>query len=99
MRILHTMLRVDVCNAPLIFIPMCWACGCCARRQSAIPVHAGVSGIWQHPGHAEIKLTYNYGDQYEMGTAYGHLAITVPDAAPWRASAKQAASFCAKPGL
>jgi lactoylglutathione lyase len=30
---------------------------------------------------AEIELTYNYGvDSYEMGTAYGHIAIQVPDA-------------------
>ncbi len=32
-------------------------------------------------GQAEIELTYNYGvDAYEMGTAYGHIAIAVPDA-------------------
>ena len=32
-------------------------------------------------GQAEIELTYNYGaDSYEMGTAYGHIAIQVPDA-------------------
>jgi lactoylglutathione lyase len=31
--------------------------------------------------HAEIELTYNYGvDSYELGTAFGHLAIEVPDA-------------------
>ena len=28
-----------------------------------------------------LELTYNYGvDKYEMGTAYGHIAIEVPDA-------------------
>ena len=33
-------------------------------------------------GHAEIELTYNYGvDQYEMGGAYGHIAIGVDDVA------------------
>ncbi|MEN9759320.1 MAG: lactoylglutathione lyase [Pseudomonadota bacterium] len=33
-------------------------------------------------GHAEIELTYNYGvATYEMGSAYGHIAIAVPDAA------------------
>jgi lactoylglutathione lyase len=31
---------------------------------------------------AVLELTYNYGvDRYEMGTAYGHIAIAVPDAA------------------
>ena len=38
-------------------------------------------GYGRNPDHAEIELTYNYGvDQYEMGTAYGHIAIGVPDA-------------------
>jgi lactoylglutathione lyase len=33
-------------------------------------------------GGAEIELTYNYGvDKYEQGTAFGHLAIGVPDVA------------------
>ena len=32
-------------------------------------------------GQAEIELTYNYGvHNYELGTAYGHIAIGVPDA-------------------
>jgi len=32
-------------------------------------------------GQAEIELTYNYGvSSYEMGGAYGHIAIAVPDA-------------------
>jgi lactoylglutathione lyase len=30
---------------------------------------------------AVLELTYNYGvDRYELGTAYGHVAIAVPDA-------------------
>lgn len=32
-------------------------------------------------GQSEIELTYNYGvDHYEIGTAFGHIAIRVPDA-------------------
>jgi len=32
-------------------------------------------------GHAEIELTYNHGvSSYDLGTAYGHIAIGVPDA-------------------
>lgn len=32
-------------------------------------------------GQAEIELTYNHGvNSYELGTAYGHIAIGVPDA-------------------
>ena len=31
-------------------------------------------------GQGEIELTYNYGvDSYEIGTAFGHLAIAMPD--------------------
>ena len=34
-----------------------------------------------NPGQAEIELTYNWGQtEYELGTAYGHIAIGVPDA-------------------
>jgi len=39
-------------------------------------------GRGNEDGHAEIELTYNYGvSDYEMGSAYGHIAIAVPDAA------------------
>ena len=32
-------------------------------------------------GQSEIELTYNYGvESYQMGDAYGHIAIDVPDA-------------------
>lgn len=38
-------------------------------------------GYGGNPEHAELELTYNYGvERYEMGTAYGHIAIGVPDA-------------------
>jgi lactoylglutathione lyase len=37
-------------------------------------------GYGSNPDHAEIELTYNYGvEQYEMGTAFGHVALGVPD--------------------
>jgi lactoylglutathione lyase len=38
-------------------------------------------GYGTNPEHAELELTYNHGvDHYELGTAYGHIAIAVPDA-------------------
>ena len=38
-------------------------------------------GYGSNPEHAELELTYNHGvEKYEMGTAYGHIAISVPDA-------------------
>jgi lactoylglutathione lyase len=37
-------------------------------------------GYGKNPDHAEIELTYNHGvDHYELGTAYGHIALGVPD--------------------
>ena len=37
-------------------------------------------GYGGNPDQAEIELTYNYGvEQYEMGTAFGHIALGVPD--------------------
>ena len=34
-----------------------------------------------NPGQAEIELTYNWGvESYDIGTAYGHIALGVPDA-------------------
>jgi lactoylglutathione lyase len=38
-------------------------------------------GYGTNPEHAEIELTYNWGvETYEAGTAFGHIALGVPDA-------------------
>ena len=45
-------------------------------RDEAINIFLGI------PGHElpELELTYNFGvDSYELGTAYGHIAVTVDD--------------------
>lgn len=45
-------------------------------RDEAINIFMGVPG---EPG-PELELTYNFGvDSYELGTAYGHIALTVDD--------------------
>jgi lactoylglutathione lyase len=37
-------------------------------------------GFAKNPEQAEIELTHNWGvDRYELGTAYGHIAIGVDD--------------------
>ena len=37
-------------------------------------------GYGSNPDHAEIELTHNHGvDSYDLGTAYGHVALGVPD--------------------
>jgi lactoylglutathione lyase len=39
-------------------------------------------GYGDESEHAVLELTYNYGvDAYDLGTAYGHVALEVPDAA------------------
>ena len=38
-------------------------------------------GYGGNPDQAEIELTHNHGiDHYDLGSAYGHIAIAVPDA-------------------
>src|SRR3990170_2199170 len=46
-------------------------------RDEAVNVFMGL------PGHGEqLELTYNFGvDSYELGTGYGHIALTVDDMA------------------
>ena len=39
-------------------------------------------GYGTNPEHAELELTYNHGvSSYEIGSAYGHIALGVPDVA------------------
>ncbi len=83
MRILHTMLRVGDLQRSINFYTR--VLGMRLLRTSDNPQYQytlAFLGFGSNPEHAEIELTYNYGvDRYEMGTAYGHLAIAVPDAA------------------
>ena len=45
-------------------------------REEAVNIFMGVPG---EPG-PELELTYNFGvESYELGTAYGHIALTVDD--------------------
>ena len=45
-------------------------------RDEAINIFMGVPGA----SSPELELTYNFGvDSYELGTAYGHIALTVED--------------------
>ena len=47
-------------------------------RDEAINIFLGIPGK-ELP---ELELTYNFGvDSYELGTAYGHIAVTVDDMA------------------
>lgn len=90
MRILHTMLRVGDLQRSIAFYTE--VLGMTLLRQSDNPEYQytlAFLGYGSNPEHAELELTYNYGVQsYELGTAYGHLAIAVPDAAQACAAVK-----------
>jgi lactoylglutathione lyase len=83
MRILHTMLRV--CNLQRSIDFYTQVLGMALLRTSENPEYKyslaflGFEG--GNPDQAEIELTYNWGvDHYELGSAYGHIAMAVPDA-------------------
>ncbi len=82
MRLLHTMLRVGNLQRSIDFYTR--VMGMKLLRTTDRPEQKyslAFVGYGSNPEHAEIELTYNHGvEQYDMGTAYGHIAIEVPDA-------------------
>ncbi|TAK97015.1 MAG: lactoylglutathione lyase [Aquabacterium sp.] len=83
MRLLHTMLRVGHLQRSIDFYTQ--VLGMTLLRTTDRPEQQytlAFLGYGRNPEHAEIELTYNYGvEQYELGTAYGHIAIGVDNAA------------------
>ena len=86
MRFLHTMLRVGDLQRSIDFYTR--LLGMTLRRTVDRPEHQytlAYVGFGPGAGHgelddAEIEFTYNYGvSHYELGTAYGHIALGVPD--------------------
>ena len=81
MRILHTMLRVGDLQRSIDFYTK--VLGMKLLRTSENPEYQytlAFVGYGNNPEHAEIELTYNHGvDSYELGSAYGHIALGVPD--------------------
>ena len=81
MRILHTMLRVGDLQRSIDFYTK--VLGMKLLRTSDNPEYQytlAFVGYGNNPEHAELELTYNYGvDKYEMGSAYGHIAIAAED--------------------
>ena len=83
MRFLHTMLRVGDLQRSIDFYTR--VMGMRLLRTTERP-EQGYSlafvGYGSNPEQAEIELTYNHGvNSYELGTAYGHIALTVEDMA------------------
>ena len=81
MRLLHTMLRVGDLQRSIDFYTR--VLGMTLLRTTDRPEQKytlAFVGSGTHPDHAELELTYNYGvDSYELGTAYGHIALGLPD--------------------
>jgi lactoylglutathione lyase len=83
MRILHTMLRVGNLQRSIDFYTD--VLGMKVLRTTDRPEQKytlAFVGFGDESQHAVLELTYNYGvNHYELGTAFGHVAIAVPDAA------------------
>jgi lactoylglutathione lyase len=89
---LHTMLRVGDLQRSIDFYTS--MLGMTLLRTTDRPEQRyslAFVGYGSNPEHAELELTYNYGvDQYELGSAFGHIAIAVSDAAATCARIKAA---------
>jgi lactoylglutathione lyase len=83
MKILHTMLRVGDLDRSIRFYT--GVLGMKVLRTTDRPEQKyklAFVGYGDESEGAVLELTYNYGvDAYDLGTAYGHVAIEVPDAA------------------
>ena len=83
MRMLHTMLRVGNLQRSINFYTQ--VLGMDLLRTTLRPEQRydlAFVGYGGNPGQAEIELTYNHGvENYDLGTAFGHVAIGVRDVA------------------
>jgi lactoylglutathione lyase len=82
MKILHTMLRVGNLQRSIDFYT--GMLGMTLLRTTDRPdqkYSLAFVGYGPEDRHAVLELTYNYGvEKYDLGSAYGHIAIQVPDA-------------------
>lgn len=81
MRMLHTMLRVGDLDKSISFY--CDVLGMKLLRRKDYPsgkFTLAFVGYGAEADHTVLELTYNWGvDTYELGTAYGHVALGVDD--------------------
>ncbi|WP_347248163.1 lactoylglutathione lyase [Zoogloea sp.] len=82
MRLLHTMLRVGDLDRSITFYTE--VLGMRLLRRKDYPegrFTLAFVGYQDESAGAVIELTHNWGvESYELGTAYGHIALEVPDA-------------------
>jgi lactoylglutathione lyase len=81
MRILHTMLRVGDLQRSIDFYTNVLGMKLLRTSENAEYKYSlAFLGYGSNPDHAELELTYNWGtESYDMGTAYGHIAISATD--------------------
>lgn len=84
MMLLHTMLRVGDLSRSIDFYTRILGMNLLRtteRPEQKYSLAFVGYGKGNADGQAEIELTYNHGvDQYDLGTAYGHIALGVSDA-------------------
>lgn len=80
-RYLHTMLRVGDLDRSVKFYTELF--GMTELRRRDVPdgkYTLSFLGYGDESDHTVLELTYNYGvERYDLGTAFGHLAIGMPD--------------------
>ncbi len=90
MRLLHTMLRTGDLDRAIAFYTD--VLGMKLLRRKDYPegkFTLAFMGYGDEADNAVIELTYNWGvSQYELGTAYGHIAVEVDDVYAACAAAK-----------
>jgi len=81
-RFLHTMIRVGDLQRSVDFYTKLLGMKELRRRDVPDGKYTLVFVGYGDDDTAEVELTYNYGvEKYEQGSAFGHLAIGVPDVA------------------
>jgi lactoylglutathione lyase len=84
MMLLHTMLRVGDLSRSIDFYTRILGMNLLRtteRPEQKYSLAFVGFGKGNADGQAEIELTFNHGvNQYDLGTAYGHIALGVPDA-------------------
>jgi lactoylglutathione lyase len=85
MKFLHTMLRVGDLQRSIDFYTRVMGMNVLRTRDNPEQKYSLTFlayGAGNAEGAAELELTYNYGvSNYAIGTAFGHLALGVPDVA------------------